>query len=53
QLAYKTIYSTTLLLPAWTACLEVLGKPIRLMPHDVHTRWNSTYDLLSFILSHK
>ncbi|KAF8976045.1 hypothetical protein BDQ17DRAFT_1459461, partial [Cyathus striatus] len=37
KLAFKTIYSTTDLLPAWTACLKELGLPVRLIPRDVRT----------------
>ncbi|KAF8978260.1 hypothetical protein BDQ17DRAFT_1265814 [Cyathus striatus] len=38
KLAYKMVYSTTKLLLAWTACLEELGLPVRIIPHDVCTR---------------
>ncbi|KAF8986601.1 hypothetical protein BDQ17DRAFT_1188015, partial [Cyathus striatus] len=48
KVAYKIIYSTTDLLPAWIACLEELGQPIKLIPHDVRTRWNSTYTYFYF-----
>ena len=53
KLAFKTINSTTILLPAWSACLEDLKMAITLIPRDVRTRWNSTYDMLCFILEHK
>ncbi|KAF8991489.1 hypothetical protein BDQ17DRAFT_1254876, partial [Cyathus striatus] len=52
KLAYKTVYSTMKLLPAWTACLEELGLPVRIIPCGVCTRWNLTHDLLSFVLVH-
>ncbi|KAF5325375.1 hypothetical protein D9619_009657 [Psilocybe cf. subviscida] len=45
--------STTLLLPAWHAMLKKMGYSIRNMPRDVATRWNSTYDMLLFIIQHR
>ena len=42
-----------LLLPAWTACLESLKMKFKLIPQDVTTRWNSTYDMLKFVLDHR
>ncbi|PPR06542.1 hypothetical protein CVT26_000705, partial [Gymnopilus dilepis] len=53
KLAYKTVNSTTLLLPAWKTCLEELKMGIRIIPRDVRTRWNSTYDMLCFVLEYK
>ncbi|KAF9037228.1 hypothetical protein BJ165DRAFT_1314081, partial [Panaeolus papilionaceus] len=53
KIAFKTIHSTTLLLPAWKSCLEELNLKVKLIPRDVRTRWNSTYDMLKFILEHK
>jgi hypothetical protein len=41
------------LLPAWKACLEELGLPVKIMPRDVTTRWNSTYDMLYFALEYR
>ena len=38
KLAFKTINSTTLLLPAWARCLEDLGLQLKLIPRDVTTR---------------
>ena len=48
--------STTILLPRWFQILEdlannaALSNPltVRMMPQDVATRWNSTYDMLVF-----
>ena len=53
KLAFKTINSTTLLLPAWAHCLEDLELELKLIPCDVTTWWNSTYDMLSFVLEHQ
>jgi hypothetical protein len=53
QLAFKTIHSTTKLLPAWMALLTKLKLPSRMMPRDVATRWNSTFDMLDFTLQYR
>lgn len=53
KLAFKIIHSTTLLLPAWKAMLEKLELAIRIMPRDVTTRWNSTYDMLIFAYKYR
>ena len=33
--------------------LEELELAVRIMPRDVTTHWNSTYDMLSFAYEHK
>ena len=58
KLAYAIKRSTTILLPRWKEILEDLAaaaattekKPlsVRIMPRDVSTRWNSTYEMLKF-----
>ena len=58
KLAYAIKRSTTILLPRWKEILEELAaaaattekKPlsVRIMPRDVSTRWNSTYEMLKF-----
>lgn len=53
KLAYKIIHSTTVVLPAWKSILEDLKMAITLMPRDVATRWNSTYDMLEYALTHR
>ncbi|KAF9001301.1 hypothetical protein BDQ17DRAFT_1167082, partial [Cyathus striatus] len=47
------MFSTTKLLPTWKNCLQELNLPVRIIPHDVCTQWNSTYDLLSFLLEYR
>lgn len=45
--------SSTILLPQWNAKLEELGLNIRIMPRDVSTRWNSTFDMLDFAIDYR
>ncbi|KAF8232632.1 hypothetical protein L208DRAFT_1271077 [Tricholoma matsutake] len=52
KLAFKLVHPTTILLPAWKACLEDLNLAIKIMPHDVSTRWNLTYNMLSFAVQY-
>ncbi|KAG1729541.1 hypothetical protein EDD22DRAFT_788839 [Suillus occidentalis] len=53
KLAFKIIHSTTILLPAWKEILKDLNLPQRIMPRDVSTRWNSTFDMLTFALEYQ
>ncbi|GLB45805.1 hypothetical protein LshimejAT787_3000140 [Lyophyllum shimeji] len=53
KIAFKIIHSSTLLGPAWKRCLEDLDMSVRLMPRDVTTRWNSTFDMLSFAVDYR
>ncbi|PPQ84663.1 hypothetical protein CVT26_004180 [Gymnopilus dilepis] len=53
KLAFKIVHSTTILLPAWKALLVKLELAARIMPRDVKTRWNSTYDMLAFAIEYK
>lgn len=53
KLAYKIIHSTTIILPAWKTILNDLELPIRIIPRDVSTRWNSTFDMLDFALEYR
>lgn len=53
KLAFKIVHSTTKLLPAWKELLGELGQPVVLIPRDVRTRWNSTFEMLDSCLKHK
>ncbi|KIK80335.1 hypothetical protein PAXRUDRAFT_158966, partial [Paxillus rubicundulus Ve08.2h10] len=53
KLAYKIVHSTTILLPAWQSILEDMRMTMSLMPRDVSTRWNSTYDMVDYALKHR
>jgi hypothetical protein len=53
SLSYAILRSTTHLLPAWNRlCIEHNLK-VRRMPRDVVTRWNSTYNMLAFMLLYR
>ncbi|PPQ81292.1 hypothetical protein CVT26_015194 [Gymnopilus dilepis] len=45
--------STTILLPEWFRILRSQRLSERMMPRDVSTRWNSTYDMLDFALKYR
>ncbi|OJT07830.1 hypothetical protein TRAPUB_1276 [Trametes pubescens] len=53
KLAFKIVHSTTKLLPAWKELLGELGQPVVLIPRDVRTRWNSTFEMLDSCLKHQ
>ena len=53
KLAFKIVNSSTILLPAWNRLLEVMHLDQKLIPRDVRTRWNSTYDMLSEAVKYK
>lgn len=46
KISFKIVNSSTILLPAWRAVTADLNLPNRLLPRDVRTRWNSTYDMV-------
>ena len=52
-LSFKIINSSTKLLPAWKAVCAEKDLPVRLLPRDVRTRWNSTYDMLNFAIEYQ
>ncbi|KIK13143.1 hypothetical protein PISMIDRAFT_119437, partial [Pisolithus microcarpus 441] len=53
KLAFKIIHSTTILLPAWHATCKETGKKVKQIPRDVSTHWNSTFDMIDFILEYR
>jgi hypothetical protein len=53
KLAFKIIHSTTIILPVWCQILKQLNLDNRIMPRDVTTRWNSTFDMLNFALKYR
>ncbi|KAF8582564.1 hypothetical protein K439DRAFT_1350889 [Ramaria rubella] len=53
KITFKIVNSPTKLLPAWHGVLHELKLAVRMMPHDVSTWWNSTYDMLVFALEYQ
>ncbi|KAH8995599.1 hypothetical protein EDB92DRAFT_1794344 [Lactarius akahatsu] len=53
KLAFALKNSTTKLLPAWYNTLTSLRLPHRMMPRDVTTHWNSTFDMLVFVIQYR
>lgn len=49
----QVIHSTTIILPAWKTVLKDLDLPVRIIPCDVSTQWNSTYNMLDFALTYQ
>ncbi|KAJ7634035.1 hypothetical protein B0H17DRAFT_1217343 [Mycena rosella] len=46
KLSFAIIHSTTILLPAWRKICRKCKLKDRMIPRDVRTHWNSTYDML-------
>ena len=42
----------TIILPQWFTILQELKVPQRMIPCDIRTRWNSTFDMLDFAVEH-
>jgi hypothetical protein len=40
-------------LPAWKQSIDDMKMAERIMPRDVRTRWNSTFDMLEFALKYR
>jgi hypothetical protein len=53
KLTFKILHSTTKLLPAWHDYLEEFELQDCIMPCDVSTRWNSTFDMLNFAIDYR
>lgn len=50
---YAIKNSPTIVIPKWFLMLDKLGLGHRMMPWDVSTQWNSTYDMLLFALKYQ
>ncbi|KIK82192.1 hypothetical protein PAXRUDRAFT_154324, partial [Paxillus rubicundulus Ve08.2h10] len=45
--------SSTVILPVWKGLMQELRMTVSFLPRDVETRWNSTLDLLDYMLRHR
>ncbi|THU76474.1 hypothetical protein K435DRAFT_704796, partial [Dendrothele bispora CBS 962.96] len=53
KISFKTINSSTLLLPQWFAILNEHKRKEKVIPRDVKTRWNSSFDMLDYGCEHR
>jgi hypothetical protein len=52
KISFAVKNSTIILLPKWYQTLTAHGLPHRIIPRDVATRWNSTFDMLDFAVKY-
>jgi hypothetical protein len=52
KIAFALKNSMTILLPKWYQTLAAHNLPQHMMPRDVSTCWNSTYDMLNFAVTY-
>jgi hypothetical protein len=50
---FAIVHSTTIALLAWCKTCANLNLKVCLIPRDVVTWWNSTYDMMSFVLKYQ
>ncbi|KAJ7238430.1 hypothetical protein C8J57DRAFT_1086883, partial [Mycena rebaudengoi] len=53
RIAFSIIKSTTVLLPLWRSTCVAHKMKARLIPRDVSTRWNSTFDMLKVAIEYR
>ena len=53
KLAYAIKNSSTLTLSEWFHILDELSFDAYMMPHDIQTCWNATYNMLNFAYRYK
>ena len=52
KLTFKIIHLITIILPVWHAILKELKLADCIMPRDVTTQWNSTFEMLNFAINY-
>ncbi|RDX39419.1 hypothetical protein OH76DRAFT_1306033, partial [Lentinus brumalis] len=52
-LTYKIINSSTILLPAWHEVVKKCGLEPRVLPRNIQTHWNSTFNMLEVALEYQ
>jgi hypothetical protein len=52
KFSFTVIHSTMIALPAWCKACVANNLPIRLIPHDVKTHWNSTFNMVKMALKY-
>ena len=50
KLAFKIIYSSTVLLPAWDTAFQEAGLAVRKILWDVATHWNLSFNMMDFVV---
>jgi hypothetical protein len=50
--SFAIVQSTTIALPAWQEVCAWNALPPHLIPHDVTTQWNSTYNMLKVAIAY-
>ena len=53
KLSFAIVHSTTIALPAWHEACATHSLHVRLIPRDVKTQWNSTYDMLNVAMEYR
>ncbi|KAJ7670450.1 hypothetical protein B0H17DRAFT_841993, partial [Mycena rosella] len=53
RFAFAIVHSSTILLPMWREACVDQGLNARLIPRDVATRWNSTFDMLKVAVQYR
>lgn len=53
KLSFAVVHSTMIALPAWRKACTTHQLPVRVIPRDVTTRWNSTFDMLKMALQYR
>jgi hypothetical protein len=53
KLAYAIKNSSTLALPQWYCIFKALSFEVQLIPQNIHTCWNVTYNMLNFTYQYK